>query len=187
MIEWTDGRKEGRQPAIPFKLLSPQSFNFSWESYTSPYYLLKSQVRDQSEISRRGTYLPKVPTKSRTLEAIAAARLEVSEEEEKKEKKKRIAKDLENKMNPYNYDLNNLKIAAGGMLPAEHLLILSANGADTKDIVNSDTNAFKTRTELAYKVGNVIFVVIIANIVNIDVVTIIVFSIITAVITTSTI
>ena len=56
-------------------------------------------------------------------------------------------------MNPYDYDLSNFQNTSGGVLPAEHLLILSAEGEDTKNIVLSDQRNFEARTELAYKVS----------------------------------
>ena len=110
-------------------------------------------MRDESEILRRGTYIRKPISKVRALEAIAAAREQLTAQDEKQEQKKRVAKDFENKMNPYDYDLSNFQNTSGGVLPAEHLLILSAEGEDTKNIVLSDQRNFEARTELAYKVS----------------------------------
>ena len=63
-------------------------------------------------------------------------------------------------MNPYDYDLSNFQNTSGGVLPAEHLLILSAEGEDTKNIVLSDQRNFEARTELAYKVRIVILFIL---------------------------
>lgn len=63
----------------------------------------------------------------------------------------RRAAEADLKLNPYKYDLSNLEKVKGAV-PAEHLLILAADGADTKNIVKSDRKNLDERTALAYKV-----------------------------------
>lgn len=69
------------------------------------------------------------------------------------QEKLRIAAEADLKLNPYKYDLSNLERVKGAV-PAEHLLILAADGADTKNIIKSDRKNLDARTALAYKVSD---------------------------------
>jgi hypothetical protein len=110
---------------------------------------LYRQERERIEESRRETYLHKPEVKSRALEAIAKAREAIEAENQWMEEKQKKLRDLEAKVNPYGYNLNNLSQLDGKMLPAEHLLMLSSEGKDTKNIIKSE--AMNERTVLAYK------------------------------------
>ena len=114
------------------------------------YNEILCKQRELAETARRGLYLRK-PGKSRTLDAIAEARRVVSAENGKAQERMRRVAEADLKLNPYKYDLSNFERMKGAV-PAEHLLILAAEGADTTNISKSDRKSLNERTALAHKV-----------------------------------